>query len=73
MGGGAIGGRGMSGSDWMTVASGIALWTIVALASSSAPSISTVNGMAPKRSSCPERSGLSTTRWLSTNVPFALP
>jgi hypothetical protein len=57
----------------MTVTSGIALWTIVAPASSSAPAISTVNGMAPNRSSWPERSALSTTRWLSTNVPFALP
>jgi hypothetical protein len=57
----------------MTVASGIALWTMVAPVSSSAPVISTVNGMAPKRSSCPERRTVSTIRWLSTNVPFALP
>jgi hypothetical protein len=64
-----LGARG--GSPATTVASGEAEATIVAARSSS--SVSTWKLTVPNRTSCPERKSASPTRWLSTNVPLALP
>jgi hypothetical protein len=75
-GGGAAGGAGRAGgaadgTGWTTVASGASVNIVASMASS--PSISTRKLTAPKRSSWPERSVVSATRWLSTKVPLALP
>ena len=56
----------------MTVASGDVEATMVA-AKSSSPSMSTRKVTAPKRISWPDLSAASATRWLSRNVPLALP
>src|SRR6266850_867885 len=69
-GGAGLGTGGARGVGATTVASGPVVRIVVA---ESSPSISTLYAMAPKRSSWPLCSGDSATRWLSRNVPLALP